>query len=130
MPLCSPDDVKYGDHIVFQVTELPYRPKFHSALVSSTGEYLELIMNCEEGVLRKKVPLHMLKQAHKILYQYQLYDEAKAIERAEFRLNHKEQCYHVLNNNSHFFVTWCITGREYSLSDILRTLEAETDLNS
>ena len=117
------DNVQYGDHILFQVTEEPFRPKFRSALVIDVGEHIEIIMNSEEGVVKEVLPFHMMKMPHKIVYEYQLYNEAQAVEHAESRLKHGEKCYHVLKNNSHFFVTWCITGREYSLTDILRILE-------
>lgn len=121
--ITSKKNVQYGDHILFQVTELPFRPKFRSALVVNIGEHIEIIMNSEEGVVRTSLPFHMMKRVHKIMYASQLYSEAKAVERAESRLKHSEKCYHVLKNNSHFFVTWCITGREYSLTDTLRILE-------
>lgn len=124
VPANSEHDTQRGDHIVFQVTEPPFRVKFRSALVVQPGEYMEIIMNSEEGVVKKLVPFHLLNRMHKIIYTSCLYDEQRAVERAEFRLKHREQCYHVLKNNSHFFVTWCITGREYSLTDILRTLES------
>ena len=121
--ITSKDNVQYGDHILFQVIELPFRPKFRSALVVDTRERIEIIMNSEEGVVRRSIPFHMMKKLHKIVYTSQLYNEAKSVERAESRLMHSEKCYHALKNNSHFFVTWCITGREYSLTDILRVLE-------
>ena len=121
--ITSKENVQCGDHILFQVTEFPFRPKFHSALVVSVAEHIEIIMNSEEGVVKKLVPFHMLKTLHKIAYTAQLHNEVKAIERAESRLKNNEKCYHVLKNNGHFFVTWCITGREFSLTDILRTLE-------
>ena len=84
-------------------------------------------MNCAEdgGVVRRSILFcDLLKLAmHKISYAAELYHGIKAVERAESRLKHNEKCYHVLKNNSHFFVTWCITGREQSLADILRDLE-------
>ena len=121
--ITSKDSIQDGDHIIFQVTELPFRPKFRSALVISVREHIEIIMNSEDGVVKKSFPFHMLKKPHKIAYTSQLYSGEKAIERAESRLKMNEKCYHVLKNNSHFFVTWCITGREFSLTDILRILE-------
>ncbi len=119
----SKDNIQCGDHILFLVTEPPYRPKFRSALVVGVGEHFEIIMNSEEGVQKTFVPFHVLKKLHKIVYSSQQYSELKVLERAESRLKSNEKYYHVLNNNSHFFVTWCVTGREYSLIDILRTLE-------
>ena len=84
-------------------------------------------MNCESGggVVKKSILFSdLLKQpVYKITYAAQLYGSSQAVERAESRLKHNEKCYHVLKNNSHFFVTWCITGREHSLADILRALE-------
>lgn len=100
--ITSKDNVQIGDHILFQVTEPPFRPKFRSALVVDVGEHVEIIMNSEEGVVREVLPLHMMKKVHKIEYASQLHSEAKAIERAESRLKHGEKCYNVLKNNSHF----------------------------
>ena len=123
VPVNSVDTINCGDHILFQVTEPPFRAKFRSALVIQPSEYLEIIMNCEDGVVKTSIPFHLLNQTHKVVYESPLYDGITAIHRAEFRLSVEEKCYHVLNNNSHFFVTWCITGRECSLTDILNTLE-------
>ena len=106
----------------------PYRAKFLSAIVACAEEHnIEIIMNSAyaNGVMKKSISFRdLLKQSvHKITYTSQLYDSREAVERAESRLKHNEKCYHVLKNNSHFFVTWCITGREQSLADILRALE-------
>ena len=87
--------------------------------------HIEIIMNCanEGGVVKKSflLSIFLKQEVYKITYVDPLYDSRRAIERAESRLN--ERCYHVLKNNSHFFVTWCITGREQALTDILRALE-------
>ncbi len=84
-------------------------------------------MNCanDGGVVKKSILLSdfLKREMYKITYAAPLYDSRKGIERAESRLNQNERYYHVLKNNSHFFVTWCITGREQSLADILRALE-------
>lgn len=113
------------EEILFQVTEPPFRAKFRSALVVQSHYFVEIIMNCEDGVIKRTVPFHHLTPMYKVAYTAPLYDRKASNERAEFRLKLKEKCYHVLNNNSHFFVTWCTTGREASLTDILRTLESQ-----
>lgn len=120
--------IERGTHIVFQVISPPFRAKFQSALVVEVHKnHIQVIMNCAKdgGVVKRYFLFRdLLKQAmHKITYAAELYHESKAVERAESRLKHNEKCYHVLKNNSHFFVTWCITGREQSLADILRELE-------
>lgn len=118
-----------GTHIIFKVTRPPFRAIFLSALVTNVhvNGHIEIIMNCanEGGVVKKSVLLSdfLKREMYKITYAVPLYDSRKAIERAESRLNQNERCYHVLKNNSHFFVTCCITGREQTLADILRALE-------
>ena len=125
VPVKSAEEICSGDHILFQVTEPPFRAKFRSALVVQPSYCIEIIMNCEDGVVKTSIPFHQLTPLYKVIYQTPLYDGKTSIERAEFRLKLKEKCYHVLNNNSHFFVTWCTTGRESSLTDILRALESQ-----
>ena len=118
-----------GTHIIFKVTSPPFRTVFRSALVTNVhmNGHIEIIMNCanEGGVVKKSVSLSdfLKRKVYKITYAVPLYDSRMAVERAERRLNQNERCYHVLKNNSHFFVTYCITGREQALTDTLRALE-------
>ena len=128
-PVFSEHDINSGTHIIFKVTSPPFRAKFQSALVTNVhiNKHIQVIMNCanDGGVVKKSILFSdLLKRAvQKITYAAQLYGSSLAVERAENRLKHNERCYHVLKNNSHSFVTWCITGREHSLADILRALE-------
>ena len=127
-PIINECDIQSGTHVVLKVTSHQFRAKFQSALVVFVrSKHVQIIMNCanDGGVVEKSILFcDLLKRAvHKIAYTGELYDDKKAVERAKSRLKHKEKCYHVLKNNSHFFVTWCITGREQSLADILRALE-------
>ena len=116
-----------GTHIIFNITSPPLRAIFQSALVTNVhmNGHIEIIMNCANkgGVVKKSflLSIFLKQEVYKITYVAPLYDSRRAIERAESRLN--ERCYHVLKNNSHFFMTWCITGREQALTDILRALE-------
>ena len=116
------DQLKPGDHIVYQSSKPPFRIMYRSALVTQVqcpiGK-VTLITNISIGVTRKEIHFDELKDVHKIEYDMCRYSVPESIERAKRRLKLNEDCYHALFNNSHFFVTWCKTGREYPLTDIL-----------
>ena len=83
--------------------------------------FIVVITNCEDGVIMKDVLVSELHNLHKVEYSSCRYSREKSLERALSRIN--ENHYHPLRNNSHHFVSWCKTGQEYSLIDILRNLE-------
>ena len=119
------DSEKYlcpGDHVLYQSSKPPFRVMFYSALISScqdaTGR-VTVITNSVIGVTKKEVYFDELQNVHKVEYDSCRYSGEESIERANRRFKLKENCYHALYNNSHFFVTWCKTGREYPLTDIL-----------
>ena len=84
----------------------------------STGK-MSVITNSVIGVTKKEVYFDELQNVHKVEYDSCRYSGEESIERAKRRFKLKEKSYHALYNNSHFFVTWCKTGREYPLTDIL-----------
>ena len=118
----SGDCLDTGDHILHQCSKPPYRIMFYSTLVTktpdSTGK-LSVVTNSVIGVTKKEVYFDELMNVHKVEYDSCRYSPDEAIERANRRFKLEERCYHALYNNSHFFVTWCKTGREYPLTDIL-----------
>lgn len=126
-PIRNAEELAVGDHILYQVTKSVYRDVFRSCLVkdigiSSAGEcHIDYYTNKEEGVVQKCTPFEKLQGLHKVEYAACRYSIEESLKRAEGRID--EEHYHSLNNNSHFFVTWCKTGREHSLTDILRSLE-------
>lgn len=119
-----------GDHILYQVSQYPYRQTYYSALVieirldTENAEHtiLEVIANSasDHGVVEKMLILKDLRSLHKVVYSHQ-YEAQLSIQRAKKRIN--ENHYHPLNNNGHHFVTWCKTGQEYSLQDLIKELE-------
>ena len=120
------EELAAGDHILYLITKSGYREVFRSCLVkciyTSLGEcHVEYFTNKEEGVVQKRTPFEKLQSLHRVEYSECRYSVEESLKRAEGRIN--EEYYHSLNNNSHFFVTWCKTGREQSLTDILRSLE-------
>ena len=122
------EKLQAGDHIVYQINKPPFRIMYRSALVVNTEDTdsnlkVSLITNAPEiGVTQKQVYFDELENLHKLEYDTCRYSSKESIERATKRLNLKEKCYHALYNNSHFFVTWCKTGREYPLTDILEEI--------
>ena len=101
---------------------------YRSALVinpQDTSGKTILISNFPEGVKRKEIYFEELKNVHKVEYDSCRFSSPKSIERAKRRLKMNENCYHALFNNSHFFVTWCKTRREYPLTDILADISHE-----
>ena len=124
----SSDQLQAGDHILYQSSRPPFRMTYCSALVTemqgTDGSLkVNVITNAFEiGVTKKQIYFDQLKNLHKVEYDMCRYSNKESIERAERRLKLKEKCYHALHNNSHFFVTWCKTGREYPLTDILEEI--------
>lgn len=124
----SSDQLRAGDHILYQSSKPPFRIMYRSALISEiegTGTNLKVIVitNVPEiGVTKKQVYFDELENLHNLEYDTCRYSSEECIERATKRLELKEKCYHALYNNSHFFVTWCKTGREYPLTDILEEI--------
>ena len=127
--LIKPSDrLQAGDHILYQSSRPPFRMTYHSALVTeiqgTDGSLkVNVITNAFEiGVTKKQIYFDQLKNLHKVEYDMCRYSNKESIERAKRRWKLKEKCYHALHNNSHFFVTWCKTGREYPLTDILEEI--------
>ena len=124
----SSETLQAGDHILYQSSKPPFRIMYRSALVTETlgtdsNLEVNVITNVPEiGVTQKQVYCDELENLHKLEYDTCRYSSEESIERARKRLKLKEKCYHALYNNSHFFVTWCKTGREYPLTDILEEI--------
>ena len=120
-----------GDHILYQSSKPPFRMMYRSALVcdiqSSDGDLqLSVITNVPTiGVTQNPVHFKMFENGfklHRVEYDTCSYSNKESIKRAKSRLKLREKCYHALFNNSHFFVTWCKTGREYPLTDLLEEI--------
>lgn len=62
---------------------------------------------------------------HRVEYTDCRYSPIKAVSRAKWRLGVGEDHYHVIFNNSHYFVTWAKTGNEYLLYDVIDGLMVE-----
>ena len=130
----SETELQPGDHILYQSSKPPFRIMYRSALISeiegvNSNLKLNVITNVPEiGVTQKQVYFDQLDNLHKLEYDTCRYSTKESIKRARKRLKLKEKCYHALYNNSHFFVTWCKTGREYPLTDILEEInQGRTD---
>ena len=124
--ISSAKELAAGDHILYLITKPGYREVFRSCLIkdihTSSGEFhIEYFTNKEEGVVLKCTPFEKLQGLHRIEYSECRYSVEESLQRAQGRIN--EEYYHSLNNHSHFFVTWCKTGQEHALTDILRNLE-------
>ena len=121
----SSDQLRAGDHILYQSSKPPFRIMYRSALISEikdTGTNLKVIVITNIPEIKKQVYFDELDNLHKLEYDTCRYSNEESIERATKRLKLNEKCYHALYNNSHFFVTWCKTGREYPLTDILEEI--------
>ena len=131
--LCCPNGVQWStvtswrSHFV-QSSKPPFRITYRSALVTEiqgtdSNLKINVITNIPKiGVTQKQVNYDELENLHKLVYDTCRYSSEESIDRARRRLMLKEKCYHALYNNSHFFVTWCKTSREYPLTDILEQI--------
>lgn len=122
-PITSPTELTQGDHILYLSSIAPNRPTFHSALVvSALKDAINLITHTKEGVRVEEVKFSDLHRPSRVEYTMCQYSRKKAIQRAKGRLKMKEKHYHPLFNNSHFFVSWSKTGKQYPLSVIIQNL--------
>ena len=115
-----------GSHVLYLVTKPLYRPIYHSALVVDVSkESLEIITNGQHGVTKENLVCTPAVQILKVEYTNCRYSQKKAVTRAKWRLKAKEDHYHPLYNNSHLFVTWCKTGKQYPLTEMISGLQYE-----
>lgn len=128
MEVITFENITEGDHILYQVTQTPYRETYRSALVTtqdpedlSQGKIKIMTNIYEYGVIETKVQANDLPDVKLVVYTRCKYKSEDAIHRAKKRM--KENYHHPLRNNSHQFVSWCKTGKEYDLKDILSNLE-------
>lgn len=122
-PVASPTELNKGDHILYLASLAPHRPTFCSALVVSAGKgSIHIITNSIQGVRKAEVKFSDLQQLSRVEYTACRYSRKKAVQRAKGRLKMKERHYHPLYNNSHFFVSWARTGKQYPLSMIIQNL--------
>lgn len=121
-PLDDPKHLLRGDHFLYRISKEGFSPQYRSALVIEVQPVsciVTLIENEPKGVKQKIVHFRELKNLHLIRYAFPRYSREESIKRAEKRLDWGEKQHHPLFNNSHFFVTWAITGKEYSLDNLL-----------
>ena len=107
-----------GDHILYEVDGA----SFQSGLVKSAGNgkvgYYTNSKN--HGIDETLREIADLKNLHIVCYTEQCrFTNEEALQRAQRRLDWREQRYSPLFNNSHFFVSHCKTGCEYALTDII-----------
>ena len=124
-PISSPTDLELGDHVLYLASIAPNRPIFRSALVicrAEKGECVNIITNSRGGVQEEDVKFSDLHRLCRVEYTVCRYSRKKAVQRAKGRQKMKEKHYHPLYNNSHYFVSWCKTGKQYPLSVIIQNL--------
>lgn len=122
-PISSPTDLTQGDHILYLSSIAPNRPTFRSALVvSALKDTINLVTYTKEGVRVEEVKFSGLQRPSQVEYTMCRYSRKKAVQRARGRQKMKEKHYHPLFNNSHFFVSWSKTGKQYPLSLIIQNL--------
>lgn len=130
----SVSSLKEGDHIISSCPESSkYSPVYRSHLIvkiidQNTIKTLTLRkFNSKDlvGIVEKEVNFQELIEPHKVEYSSPLSAEM-AVERAKERFSKQsddiKETFHSWNNNSHLFVSWCKTGKEDSLADVLKTL--------
>ena len=107
-----------GDHILFEVDGASFR----SGLVKSAGngKVCYYTNSKNHGIHERVRKIVDLKNLNIVCYTQQCrFTDEEALQRAQRRLDWKEQRYSPLFNNSHFFVSHCKTGCEYPLTDIV-----------
>ena len=127
-------EINIGDHIVYRASQPPLPPTYCSAIVTQVDKgpegKIQVITNKVEGVVEEthSYGMHSLLELKKVSYISCPFSETEAVKRAKKRLRRGEKFYHEDFNNSHFFVTWCKTGYEYSIKDLLVTKVPKSEL--
>ena len=112
-------DVSRGDHILMPISQKPFSPIYHSALVCDVkGQQIQVIQNKLGGVKKEWI---LPRKLYLVEYTTCRFSQEEAVSRAERRV--REEKYHPLQHSSHHFVTWAKTGKEYCLDDILERIE-------
>ena len=140
--------LKIGDHIIYNISSEGHCISYRSGLITSVDEAESKVMimtlkgslkidaQSVTGVVEEELPFRQLKNGNPHIVNYYSPSEShesveslaeKAIERATTRFSRQDddnrERFHAWNNNSHLFVTWCKTGKEDCLTDILKELQ-------
>ena len=124
-PVTHSTELHRGDHVLFQTPQSipPYRPSFRSGLVlRADDKNIQILSYSKRGIQEESIKFSSSQLLSKVEYTSCRYLSNKAILRAKWRLEARENHYHTLYNNSHYFVTWAKTGVEYPLSEIIDEL--------
>ena len=124
--------IEEGEHIIYTSSSPDHTPVYRSALVVNLNKSLERLtimtakgsLGTPVGVVEEDIDFGAFRNLHKVTYSSSL-SSMRAIQEAKnrrTRQNEDKERFHSWNNNSHLFVTWCKTGREDPLTDILNTL--------
>lgn len=128
-PITSPSQLHRGDHILFQTEDSapPLHPLYQSALVSSVEGLIKIVSYSRSGLYEDEAAFDTFRGLHKVVYTTDCrYSGRESVSRARWRLESgEEHCYHAVFNNSHFFVSWAKTGKEYLLYDVINGLLLE-----
>lgn len=134
--------LKKGDHIIYNISNEGHCISYRSGLILSVDEAETKVMimtlkgslksDADNGVIEEELPFRQLKSGNPHIVNYYSPSDShesveKAIQRATTRSAHQNDVnrerFHAWNNNSHLFVTWCKTGKEDCLTDILKELQ-------
>ena len=130
-PISSPTELTQGDHVLHLASIASNRPIFRSSLVvSAEMDSIQLISYTKEGVCLEEAKFSNLQRPCRVEYTMCQYSRKKSVQRAKGRLKMREKHYHPLFNNSHFFVSWSKTGKQYTLSVIIKNLLYDEGMSS
>ena len=124
-PIASIDELKCGDHIVYNATRPPIMPVYCSSLIleihmDGSGE-MNVVTLEKAGLVERKLNFDYLNNVGKVIYQGCPFSEMRAVIRGKKALQFKQnEHYNEQSNNSHHFVTRIKTGRESAPSELLR----------
>ena len=117
----SLDDLLPGDHVLCLVQDAPYRRMYQSALVvEKDKDVITVIRYVESGLV--KANLTSSEVLYRVQYSYNMYSPEIVVQRATERLNMREERYHAVLNNSHYFATLSVSGRENNMTAVLLNL--------
>ena len=130
----SESSLKKGDHIISNChNSCEYASVYRSHLVVNIDAANNTIktmtlkgsVDTKVGIVEEEVNFQEMINPHKVEYSSSL-SPMMAVEHAKERFSKQsddsKETFHSWNNNSHLFVSWCKTGEEDSLTDILKTL--------
>ena len=123
----SLDMISPGSHIIYRINKPPFPPVYCSAIVLSKveeGEQVKTVNVTLSGVHETTQNFDSLQSLYLVCYRSRLSELEVIASAMKLIVTYRDKDHHYDErfNNSHHFVTRCMTGREYPLTKFLNEI--------